>query len=99
MWTVAFPIMIVSENSKGGRALIPVFGTLLIVGWFVMLMCVLAAWINTVLLLRRTTQAGPGRVLFPIAAVPVSWAVCGAIAMLAMPWAVGLVWLMIDSLR
>src|SRR5439155_12618408 len=48
MWAVAIPIMIVSEKSKGGRALIPVFGTLLIVGWFVMLMCVLAAWINTV---------------------------------------------------
>jgi hypothetical protein len=85
--------------------IIPVFGDWddvrfwIIAGLVLMLLCVLASWVSTLELLRRALQPSAGRIIGTIALIPMLWALCIGVGAFVMPWVVGLVWLMIDSLR
>jgi hypothetical protein len=59
----------------------------------------LAAWLNPILLLRRTTHASGLRMLATAIGMPITWCLCAAVGSVVMPWVVGYVWLMIDSVR
>ena len=54
---------------------------------------------STLVLLRRTTQSSPARVAAAAVSLPVLWAACAALALVALPWVVGFIRLVITSLR
>ena len=71
---------------------------IILAGLFVVA-CGLAWWWNTVALMRRTMRPSEVRLALVSVALPVTWVMCVAIGVVVMPWVVGLVWVMIDSLR
>jgi len=58
-----------------------------------------ATWRSTMTILSRTTHPGTGRFLLAGALIPVTWVLCAALSLVAFPWAVGFVRLVIGSLR
>ena len=55
-------------------------------------------WRSTMVLLRRTTRAGMGRPWLAGALIPVQWVLCVVGVLVALPWVVGFVRLVINSL-
>jgi hypothetical protein len=56
-------------------------------------------WRSMMTLLSRTTQSGVGRLLVAGALIPVEWILCAGLALVAVPWVIGFVRLVISSLR
>lgn len=54
---------------------------------------------STLVLLRRTTQAGFARVALAAIVLPMMWTLCAALALVVLPWVVGFLRLVITSLR
>ena len=58
-----------------------------------------ATWRSTMAVLKRTTHPGPGRRWAAGMLIPVTWLLCAAVVLFAVPWVVGFVRLVINSLR
>ena len=63
------------------------------------LLVVGATWRSTMALLNRTTQHGAGHRWTAGMLIPITWLLCGAAVLFAVPWVVGFVRLVINSLR
>jgi hypothetical protein len=78
------------DDEPGGIFLIAVGVTLL---------CFILSWIGTLMLQSRALRVSVGRTLLTALALPLTWLACAVVAFGLMPWVIGLLWLMIDSLR
>jgi hypothetical protein len=87
------------DQQLGRRAVWQIAMALDALASFVVLFCVVATFFNVLRLLRKTTQASALRVAATAVAIPLTWAACAAAGVILLPWVVGFVWLMIDSLR
>ena len=83
----------------GDSALFQTLAALLSIGWGVSLFCLFESWLVTLLLHRRTTRPGPAMAFWTAVGVPAWWALCALLAFVVLPWVVGFLHLMVDSLR
>ena len=56
-------------------------------------------WLNTLRLLRISFDASKKRLFSAAIGIPIAWCFCLVIAFGVIPWLVGYIWLMIDSVR
>ena len=61
--------------------------------------CFLLSGIGVLLLQHRALRVSVGRSLVTAVALPLTWLACAVVAFGVMPWVIGLLWLMFDSLR
>jgi len=71
--------------------------------WMILiaLACVILAvgWRTALVLLARTTHCGPGRLVAAGIGLPLSWLLSAVIGLGVVPFAVGFIWIVIDSFR
>ena len=56
-------------------------------------------WLNTLRLLRISVDASKKQIISAAIGIPIAWCFCLVIAFGVIPWLVGYIWLMIDSVR
>ena len=90
---------ITAETPRGTAAATRPFLLLVLLVYLLTPLIVLSFYVATLRLLRGAAAASTGRMWLATFAIPVTWLLCAAVALLALPWAVGFVRLVVDSLR
>ncbi|HEX3355571.1 MAG TPA: hypothetical protein VHS31_01220 [Tepidisphaeraceae bacterium] len=61
--------------------------------------CIFIFWLNTLRLLKRTVGASGIRMTSAAVGLPIAWLFCAFISFGVLPWIIGFIFLMIDSMR
>ena len=92
-------MVLAARGLDGVRGMSRPFLVLALATQILLLLISLAQYIVTLRLLRRSARARGGRMMLAVVLIPVTWALSAALTLFAVPWVVGFVWIVIDSVR
>jgi hypothetical protein len=93
-------IMLLSrQGGRDERPLVSAFAALLVLAIITAPVIVLVFYAATLRLLHGAAGAGPARMWLAAFAIPLTWLLAAMLSLVVLPWVVGFIWLVIESLR